>query len=123
MNTTFLQCLRKSAAVSVFTCSLALAQELPPVFPGVTTLGERTIPAPVGISPEMLEIVKARQIPPVIPAPETTEDWLELQALFDVAGDKLGRAAAAYNDVSYQVKEMRQTRACGCRLQRCVLSS
>lgn len=104
MKATFLQRLSISAAVSLFTCSLAVAQELPPVFPGVTTLGERTIPAPVGISPEMLEIVKTRQIPPVIPVPETTEDWLELQALFDVAGDKLGRAAAAYNDVSYQVK-------------------
>jgi hypothetical protein len=43
--------------------------------------------------------------------PETTEDWLELQALFDLAGDKLGRAAAAYNDVSYQVKVIAGVRA------------
>nr|ACZ16565.1 putative esterase [uncultured bacterium] len=107
MKTRFFQRLGISAAVSLLACfQAAVAQELPPIFPGVTTLGERTIPAPVGISPEMLEVVKERQIPPVIPAPETTEGWLELQALFDVAGEELGRAAAAYNEVTYEVKEI-----------------
>lgn len=86
MKTRFLQYLVIPVAVSLFFCSPAVAQELPPIFPGVTTLGERTVPAPVGISPQMLEVVKERQIPPVIPAPETTG---ELQALFDVAGECL----------------------------------
>ena len=53
---------------------------------GVTTLGERTIPAPAGISPEMLEVVKERQIPPIIPAPETMQEWLKLQAAFGQTG-------------------------------------
>lgn len=106
MKTRFFQHIGISVAVSLFACTPAVAQELPPIFPGVTTLGERTIPAPVGISPEMLEVVKERQIPPVIPAPETTEDWLELQARFDVAGEELGREAAAYNEVTYEVKEI-----------------
>lgn len=96
MKTKFLQHLGISVAVSLLVCLPAVAQELPSKFPGVTTLGERTIPAPVGISPEMLEVVKARQISPVIPAPTTTEDWLKLQTLFDVAGEELGRSAAVF---------------------------
>lgn len=111
MKTSLLQALGYFIAVSLFVCSPAVAQELPPIFPGVTTLGERTIPTPVGISPEMLEVVKARQIPPVIPAPETTQGWLELQALFDVAGEELGRAAAAYNEVAYEVDEIAGVRS------------
>ena len=111
MKTRFLQRLGNSVAVSLLIFLPAGAQELPPIFPGVTTLGERTIPVPVGTSPEMLEIVKARQIPAVIPAPATTEDWLELQALFDVAGAELGRAAAAYNEVTYEVQEIAGVRS------------
>lgn len=87
------------------------AQELPSIFPGVTTIGERTIPAPVGLSPEMLEVVKERQVPPSIPAPETTEDWLKLQMLFDVAGEEVGRAAAEYNEVTYEVAEIAGVRS------------
>jgi acetyl esterase/lipase len=83
-----------------------LAQELPPVFPGVTTLGERTIPAPAGLSPEMLEVVKERQIPPVIPAPATKEGWLELQKVFDAPGEELGRQGAKHNGATYEVKEI-----------------
>jgi acetyl esterase/lipase len=81
----------------------AIAEELSPIPPGTTILGERIIPAPVGISPEMLEVVKARQIPPASPAPKTTEEWLELQAVFDEAGEKLGREAAANKGVTYEV--------------------
>lgn len=106
MKTKFLQHLIISVAASLLVCLPAVAQELPSIYPGVTTLGERTIPAPVGISPEMLEVVKARQISPVIPAPTTTEDWLKLQALFDVAGEELGRSAAVYNEVAYEVEEI-----------------
>ena len=82
------------------------AQELISPFPGVTTLGERVIPAPVGISSEMLEVVKDRQIPGVIPAPKTTEDWLEFQKMFDRPGETLGRQAAEHNGTSYEVKEI-----------------
>jgi epsilon-lactone hydrolase len=95
-----------SLAVMLAATALVIAQELPSIFPGVTTLGERTIPAPVGLSPEMLEVVKERQIPPVIPVPETTEAWLEFQARFDKAGEELGRKAAAYNQVTYKVTEI-----------------
>ena len=41
----------------------------------------------------MLEVIKERQIPPAIPAPRTTGEWLELQAMFDAPGEELGRSA------------------------------
>jgi acetyl esterase/lipase len=106
MNTKVFQRLGNSIAVALFVSAPAFAQELPSIFPGVTTLGERTIPAPVGLSPEMIEVVKERQIPPVIPVPETTEAWLEFQALFDRAGEELGRQAAEYNEVTYEVQDI-----------------
>ena len=82
------------------------AQELISPFPGVTTLGERTIPAPAGLSPEMLEVVMERQIPSIIPAPKTTEEWLEFQKLFDAPGEELGREGAEHNGVTYEVREI-----------------
>jgi len=86
--------------------SAGFAQELPPVFPGVTTLGERVIPAPAGLSPEMIAVIKERQIPPFIPAPKTTEEWLEFQELFDKPGDELGRQAAKHNGAAYEVRKV-----------------
>ena len=44
-----------------FLCVQAFAQEPGSPGPGGTTLGERTVPAPAGLSPEMLEVVKERQ--------------------------------------------------------------
>ncbi len=52
-----------SIALTIAVAAPSFSQELPSIFPGVTTLGERNIPAPVGLSPEMLEVVKERQIP------------------------------------------------------------
>ncbi|MVO14958.1 alpha/beta hydrolase fold domain-containing protein [Rhodobacteraceae bacterium CY05] len=95
-----------SFALSVFVVTPLVSQELPSIYPGVTTLGERTIPAPVGLSPEMLEVVKERQIPPFIPAPNNTDDWLEFQAMFDKAGVELGLAAVAHNEATYEVKDI-----------------
>jgi acetyl esterase/lipase len=111
MSTKIFHHLGSSIAVALFVSTPAFAQELPPIFPGVTTLGERTIPAPVGLSPEMIEVVRERQIPPVIPAPETTEAWLEFQALFDAAGEELGRQAAEFNEVTYEVRDIASVRA------------
>ena len=94
------------AILALLTNTPNFAQELPPVFPGVTTLGERAIPAPAGLSPEMLEVVKERQIPPVIPAPATKEGWLELQRVFDAPGEELGREGAKHNGATYEVKKI-----------------
>ncbi len=92
--------------LALFIKTPNIAQELPPVFPGVTTLGERTIPAPAGLSPEMLEVVKERQFPPVIPVPETTEKWLEFQKFLDTAGEELARQAAKYNGATHEVRKI-----------------
>ncbi len=93
-------------ALMLATSAPGFAWDIPSIYPGITTLGERTVPAPAGLSPEMLEVVKERQIPPVIPAPETTDAWLELQARFDKPGEELGRQAAAHNEATYEVREI-----------------
>jgi acetyl esterase/lipase len=95
----------------VIAAAPSCSQELVPIFPGVTTLAERTIPAPAGLSAEMLEVVKQRRIPPFIPAPKTTGEWVKLQAGFDVPGEELGRKGAAYNGVTYEVTEIAGVRA------------
>ena len=68
-----------SVALLMAASVAAYAQELLPVFPGVTTLGARVVPSPVGVSPEMTKIITARQIPPDIPVPATTQEWLKQQ--------------------------------------------
>jgi acetyl esterase/lipase len=93
-------------AVWLPLCVPATAQELIPVYPGVETIGERKVPAPVGVSPEMLKIVMSRKIPPKIPAPTTKEGWLELQAIFDAPGIEVARAGAERLGVTYKVKEI-----------------
>lgn len=97
-------CLGLTLAVTLAT--LAFAWDIPSIYPGVTTLRERTVPAPAGLSREMLEVVKERQIPPVIPAPKTKRAWLELQARFDKPGEELGRKAAERNEVTYEVTKV-----------------
>ena len=111
MSTDTLQRVGRSIAIALLMSASAFAQELLPVFPGVTTLGERTIPAPVGVSPEMTKIIVARQIPPDIPVPDTREAWLELQGLFDAPADELGRKGAAHNGATYEVTEFGGVRA------------
>ncbi|HBE92383.1 MAG TPA: alpha/beta hydrolase [Gammaproteobacteria bacterium] len=95
-------------AVWISLCVTATAQELIPIseYPGIETLGERKVPAPVGVSPEMLKIVVSRQIPPFVPAPTSEEDWLKLQAIFDVPGGEVGLASAERLGVTYEVKEI-----------------
>ncbi|HEY5645224.1 MAG TPA: alpha/beta hydrolase [Pseudomonadales bacterium] len=100
-----------SLALMLATSVPAFAWDIPPIYPGVTTLSERTIPAPAGLSPEMTEVVKERQIPPFIPAPETQEDWLAFQALFDAPGEELGRKAAEHLGAAYQVTEIAGVRS------------
>ena len=93
-------------AITLVVSGASDAQELISPFPGATTVGERIIPAPAGLSPEMFEVVKERQFPLTIPAPKTTEQWLELQKLFDAPGDEHGRKGAEYNGATYEVREI-----------------
>ena len=93
-------------AMTLFVAGASDAQEQDSPLPGVTTLGERTIPAPAGLSPQMLEVVKERQFSPIIPAPKTTEQWLEFQKLFDAPGEVQGREGAEYNGTTYEVREI-----------------
>jgi hypothetical protein len=61
-----LNCIAIPFVSGIFACASIFAQELPSLFPGVTTLSERIIPAHVGLSQEMIEVVNERQIPPAI---------------------------------------------------------
>jgi acetyl esterase/lipase len=90
----------------LFLCPPSFAQELLPVSPGVTVLRDRTIPSPVGVSPEMTAIIASRQIPLDLPLPTTTEGWLEYQKLFDAPGGELARQGAKYLGATYEVQEV-----------------
>lgn len=89
-----------------FLGTQASSQELASSTAGIAKLPERTVPAPAGLSPEMLEVVKARQFPPVMPAPETQEDWLKLQKAFDAPGEEQGRQGAERTGTTYEVREI-----------------
>ena len=92
-------------ALPFLASSAAFSFEVPSTFPSVTTLGERTVPTPHGISPAMKEIVEERKIPPHIPVPNTPEAWLEYQTLFDAPGEEAGRQAAKSLGASYEIGE------------------
>jgi monoterpene epsilon-lactone hydrolase len=98
-------------SLCLFLCPLSIAQELLPVSPGVTVLRDRTIPSPIGVSPEMTAIIAARQIPPDLPLPTTTEEWLEFQKLFDAPGGELARQGAKHLGATYEVQEIAGVRA------------
>jgi acetyl esterase/lipase len=99
-------CITIPFVLAIFACAPGFAQEPPPVSPGFITLPDRTIPAPYGVSPEMSATITSRQMPPEPPIPATTEEWLKLQKLFDVAGEELGRQGAEYLGATYEVEEI-----------------
>lgn len=94
-----------SLLLSLIVCMPAFALEFPPV-PGVMTMGERIVPAPVGLSPELSEIIAGRQIPPEIPAPSSQEEWLVIQEQWDLPFVDLARAAAKRLGATYEEKEI-----------------
>jgi len=95
-----------SIMLVLFACAPSFSQELLSVFPGVTVLRDRTIPSPVGVSPEMTDIITSRQMPPDFPLPTTTKGWLEFQKLFDGPGGELARQGAKHLGATYEVQEM-----------------
>ena len=91
--------------LSFFVCIPLLAQEFPPL-PGVKTIAERTVPAPVGVSPELSAIITSHQIPPHIHAPTTQEGWLELQERWDAPFAEVSRVAAKRLGATYETKNI-----------------
>ncbi|MGF1716523.1 alpha/beta hydrolase [Photobacterium chitinilyticum] len=69
-----------------------------------TTLSERSIPTPVGISAEFSHVIENREMPLTIPVPESTEAWIALQNNFDRAGIELARGALERLGVTYEAK-------------------
>ncbi|MGF1736796.1 alpha/beta hydrolase [Photobacterium satsumensis] len=68
------------------------------------TLDERSIPTPVGISSEMATIIENRELPPVMPVPESTEEWLAFQKAFNVSGIELAHIGMERLGVTYEAK-------------------
>jgi acetyl esterase/lipase len=97
----------KLVVMSFLLGSLAtLAQELAPAPTGVTTIPQRAIPVPYGVSSEMTEVIKARQIPSGIHFPETRDAWLAFQKQFDAPGEEAGRQGATRHGATYKVEEI-----------------
>ena len=103
-----LQCVL--AFCSLMLSTSGVAQEADTRLEEVTSLGARKIPLPAGVSEEMLDLIKLRQIPGVIPAPKSTQEWLEFQEAFDAPGKELGRKAAKQNGATYEIKDIQGVR-------------
>ncbi|CAM4161558.1 alpha/beta hydrolase [Vibrio neonatus] len=69
------------------------------------TMGERTIPTPVGVSPEFAQIIENRTVAPPLSVPTNTEEWSALQAQFDAPGIEVTRQALERLQVTYEAKQ------------------
>ncbi|WP_108890975.1 alpha/beta hydrolase [Shimia sp. Alg240-R146] len=63
---------------------IATAETAKPVIQGLP-MAERTVPVPVGVSPELAELIGSRQVETLGEVPATTDEWLALQSAFDAA--------------------------------------
>ncbi|MFO6425414.1 alpha/beta hydrolase [Motilimonas sp. KMU-193] len=59
------------------------------------TLESRTIPAPVGVSSPLAEIVQQREIPAAIPVPTNQAEWFTLQQTWDAPGNAQAKEIVA----------------------------
>ncbi|RTR33278.1 alpha/beta hydrolase fold domain-containing protein [Shewanella atlantica] len=66
------------------------------------TLEERTIPSPTGVSSEFAALLEDRSIPPLLPVPSTNDEWIALQAQFDIPGIEISKQAAQRLEVEYE---------------------
>ncbi|GAB3527256.1 alpha/beta hydrolase [Photobacterium alginatilyticum] len=69
-----------------------------------TTLNERTIPTPVGLSAEFSHVIENRETSLTIPVPKSTEAWISLQKQYDQPGIELARSALERLGVTYEAK-------------------
>lgn len=90
---------------NIFTLGSAILLSLStsPLLANTTTLEERTISLPSGVSPEFKTILRERSIPEPIQVPTNQEDWLSLQSTFNVAG---AQKALDRLDVTYEKKSI-----------------
>ncbi|WP_231568970.1 hypothetical protein [Photobacterium gaetbulicola] len=74
----------KAKAVGTFITALALSISVS-IASANTTLPERLIPNPVGVSEEFAKFVESKQPAKFNSTPQTTEEWIALQTQFDAA--------------------------------------
>ncbi|MGR5095661.1 alpha/beta hydrolase [Vibrio maritimus] len=94
----------KNKSLRLVVPALLLSLSSTAAFSGME-LQERTIPTPVGISTEFAQLFENRVVPPALPVPNNTAEWLSLQAQFDVAGIKMAQQALERLEVTYEAKQ------------------
>ncbi|WP_244662296.1 alpha/beta hydrolase [Vibrio owensii] len=67
-------------------------------------MDERDIPTPAGISTELAHIIENRVMPPVMPVPNTTQEWLDARVVADQPSIDMAREAVERLGVSYEEK-------------------
>lgn len=68
-------------------------------------MDEREIPTPAGISSELAHIIENRVMPPVMPVPNNTQEWLDARAIADQPSIDMAREAVERLGVSYEEKQ------------------
>ncbi|WP_170398479.1 alpha/beta hydrolase [Ruegeria arenilitoris] len=102
---------RRSVLKTALTTALIAALSVPALAaePPVKTatdglpLAERTVPVPVGVSPELAELIGSREIVGMPAVPETLEEWLSFQAQFDAASAQGAEAMLAKTGANFSV--------------------
>lgn len=75
--------------------------------PDSTTLAERTVPPPAGVSDELRAMIASRPLPPPeFPVPATLESWLEIQRTWDEANAAVARDLAKKHGATYEAVQV-----------------
>ncbi len=105
---------RRSVLKIALTTALVAALSVP-AFAGETQAGAsadvlpmaaREVPVPVGVSPQLADLIGSRVVPDTLPAPETLEAWLAGQAHLDAASAQTAESMLAKTGATYVVEEI-----------------
>ncbi|SMP36650.1 alpha/beta hydrolase [Shimia sagamensis] len=69
-------------------------------------MAARTVPVPIGISPQMQALIESRVVSETMPAAETVEEWLAVQAQLDAANAQAAEMMLAKSGATYSTEEI-----------------
>ncbi len=69
-------------------------------------MAAREVPVPIGVSPQLADLIGSRVVPDTLPAPETLEEWLVEQAEWDKVSAMTAEAVLAKTGATYNVEEI-----------------
>lgn len=72
---------------------------------GTMLMDQRIIGTTPGISPEFAAYQQSLPRPVELPVPQTTEEWLEMQAILDAPGIKMGKEVLKKMDIKWEKKQ------------------